>query len=61
VEGLLNNLIDIIFLCLSFVKKQRVLAGREAKALMDRLLEVGFIDANEFKPSGVKLYDVEFI
>jgi hypothetical protein len=60
-SSFLNNPLDIIFLCLSFVKRWRILAGREAKALMERFLEVRLMKAKEFKPSGVKLSDVEFI
>jgi hypothetical protein len=57
----LNNPIDIIHLCLSFVQKWRVLARSVGRSLMGELLEAGLKKVKEFKPSGIKLSDVEFI
>jgi hypothetical protein len=56
-----DNPIDVIFLCLSFAKKWRILTGREAKALMDWLLDARLLKAKEFRPCGFKLSDAEFI
>jgi hypothetical protein len=50
----LNNPIDIIHLCLSFVQKWRVLARSVARSLMEELLEAGLKKVKEFKPSGNK-------
>jgi hypothetical protein len=56
----LNNPIDIIHLCLSFVQKWKVLARCSARLMMERLLEAGLKKVKEFKSLGIKLSDVEF-
>jgi hypothetical protein len=53
--------IDVISLCLSFILKWRLLAGKKARELMERLLDVGYLKVKEFKTSKVKLSAVELI
>jgi hypothetical protein len=57
----LDNPIDIIHLCLSFIQKWKVLARCSARSLMEGLLEARLRKVKEFKLSGIKLSDVEFI
>jgi hypothetical protein len=56
-----NNSIDVVYTCMPFIQKWRILAGKTTRYMMDGLQEIVLTKAKAFRLSKCRLSDVEFL